>query len=333
MLSASRNRPNIVMLMLDTLRADRLGCYGYRRRTVSPAIDEVARGSILFERAIASAPWTLPSHASLFTGLHPSQHGADDVSLYLHERHRTLAERLSGAGYRTAAFCAHNAWFSAAAGLARGFQLCVGPELKEDASGLREMAARTADQEQYLSAEGCEVLGFARYCLHRLADRHAPLFLFLHSMINHQPYRPADASWDKLGADPVPADLTAHLAENFRELRANPETITAEQAEAMDLLYDACVATADELAARLIELIGRRLGWERTVLVITSDHRQNLGEHGMWGHWLCLADTLLHVPLLIYPRPFASLPARVSAPVQQADLCSTLLRLSGAAGQ
>ncbi len=323
MLRAAADKPNIVILMLDALRADRLGCYG-RGRPVSPSIDRIARQGVLFENAIASAPWTLPSHASLFTGLTPSAHGADDLSLRLKSDVPTLAEFLAGAGYSTAAFSPHNGWLSRGTGLMRGFQVHVGPEDGREGS----LPRRAGGDGGTLCAEGQQIIGFARQFLSR-AGEGRPLLLFLHSMINHEPYHPAEGAWDRSAIDRPDGKLIRRLQRDFRRLRADPSRITPRHMDALDRLYGACVATVDELCREVFSLVGKYLGWENSLLVITSDHGQNLGEHGMFSHWLCLFETLLRVPLIIYPRTHSGLPARVQQPVQQSDLFYTLLSLSG----
>jgi len=325
---AEWRRPHVVMLLADTLRADRLGCYGYRRRPTSPALDAVAAGGLVCERAIASAPWTLPSHGSLFTGLAPSRHGATDVSLRLRDDVPTLAELMSRAGYRTAAFTPRNAWLTQATGVMRGFGFHVDPKFRRDCDRAERMEDPDSALRCELGFEGAQVWRFAEHMLKGAAPGGPPLFLFLHTMVNHEPYEPSAAGWDKLGEGAPEPELLRHLHDEFKAYRANPDTVTPEQARALSLLYDACVATLDGLCRRLFALIEQRLGWQNTVFVVTSDHGHNLGEHGMYSHWLCLFDTLLHVPLVIYPRP-PGMPARVTQPVQQCDLFHTVLHLAG----
>jgi len=324
-------QPHVVMLLADTLRADRLNCCGYGRRATTRALDAIAAGGVLFEQAIAPAPWTLPSHGSLFTGLAPTQHGATDVTLRLRDDVETLAERLTRAGYRTVAFTPRNGWLTAATGVMRGFGLHVEPKHRAECDRAERQEKAGGALREELGFEGAQVWRFAE---HVLKDAHAdgrPLFLFLHTMLTHEPYAPSVAAWDRLGAAPPDACPSDYLRREFKTYRANPHTITPEQADALRLLYDACVATVDLLCGRLFLLIQQHLGWRDALFIVTSDHGHNLGEHGMWSHWLCLFDTLLHVPLLVYPRP-AGLPARVPQQVQQSDLFHTLLHLAGCPG-
>ncbi|MFO7958552.1 MAG: sulfatase [Candidatus Brocadiia bacterium] len=321
-------RPNIVIFMADTLRADRLGCYGYEAHPTSPAIDAAARDGLMFERAFAAAPWTLPSHGSLFTGLSPSKHGATDVTLQLDERHTTLASRLAGLGYRTVAFTPHNAWLSQSTGLMRGFQTHLGPKHRVACDRAESAADANSPRRRALGFEGSQIAQFAEHVLAGAADDERPLFLFLHSMVNHEPYRPAAQSWAKAGVGRPDDDLLGYLQDEFKAYRANPHTVTPGHAAALSRIYDACVATVDEVFRQVTRAVERHLGWDSTILVFTSDHGQNLGEHGMFSHWLCLFDTLLHVPLIIFPR-WREVPARVSRPVPQKGLFRTLLRLAG----
>ncbi|HXQ21387.1 MAG TPA: sulfatase-like hydrolase/transferase, partial [Candidatus Acidoferrales bacterium] len=113
------DRLNVLVIVLECARADHLSCYGYPRET-TPFLDHVTREGVRFTHAIAAAPWTLPAHASLLTGLYPVTHGATDENRFLASRHQTLAEHLKAAGYRTAAFCT-NPWVSPETGFGRGF--------------------------------------------------------------------------------------------------------------------------------------------------------------------------------------------------------------------
>ncbi len=270
-------QPHVVMLLADTLRGDRLNCCGYGPRTTTRALDAIAAGGVLFEQAIASAPWTLPSHRSLFTGLAPTRQGATDVTLRLRDDVETLAERLTRAGYRTVAFTPRNAWLTASTGVMRGFGFHVEPKHRAECDRAERQQKGSRALREELGFEGAQVWRFAEHVLKEARADGRPLFLFLHTMLTHEPYVPSAAAWDRLGAAPPDADLFDYLRREFKTYRANPHTITPEQADALRLLYDACVATVDLLCARLFLLIQQHLGWRDALFIVTSDHGQEPG--------------------------------------------------------
>jgi len=328
MLSLSHNRPNVIVLLADALRADRLNCCGYARRMTSPRLDELAGSGVLFENAIASAPWTLPSHGSLFTGKFPTEHGATDETLWLRDEHNTLAQALAEAGYLTLAFSPHNGWLSTSTNVMRGFAVHLGPE---DATGVAAGFGR-GNGEPGLGPEGTEIVRFTEYALRRTARNTGPLFLFLHAMITHAPYCPAPEAWQTIGEAPPDGKIVRYLQSEFKTYRTRPETLDGSQLQALNRLYDASVATFDQVCARIAGLVEQHLGWDNTLLVVTSDHGQNLGDHGFVSHWLCLFDTLVRVPLLILPRRDGACPRRVTRVAQQSDLFHTLLDAAGVEG-
>jgi arylsulfatase A-like enzyme len=328
-----KQQPNIILVLIDTLRAGRLSCCGYNRPT-SPNIDRLARSGLLFENAIVSAPWTLPSHASLLTGLYPSQHGATDENLFLRDDIPTLAQLLGESGYNTIAYAHENGWLSRDTNLMRGFEKFYDPAYKppppEGNRLIRKIRWKVRTtlklETQHRSTAALNSLE-SHLAGNRNSDQ--PLFFFLHMMETHMPYRPARSAMKKFGLDKTDPDMLAYLRKNFREYRTQPEKLSDEQLKTLRTLYDACVATADKRLARLFRLVNSSRYRDNTILIITSDHGEQLGEHGLLNHWFSLYDTLLKVPIIISSPKILPKPMRITQQIQQHDLFYTILDMAG----
>ncbi len=316
---APLGRPNLVLVVLDTLRADHLGAYGYARPT-SPCLDAIAARGVLFEDASAPSSHTVTSMLSLFSGVDPQRHG----NLYFFETNSfrapqrrvrpelpaalpLLAEELQRAGYRSAAVIT-NPWLRASYGFARGFE--------------RWIDLHPAEWKSHPSAE--QVLTSARALLDELAAprAQAPFFLYLHFMDAHPPYRPADAERGRFAdaSRPQPAQRYGPAAE------ARPEDITL-----LSDRYDESIRSLDaQLCALDRELDARGLR-ESTLLAITADHGEEFHEHGGLGHGFSLYEEVLRVPLVFAHPKLAAAPKRVVVPVAGVDLLPTLLDAAGVA--
>lgn len=285
---------NVLLISIDTLRASRLGCYGGPRPT-SPGIDALAAESTLFENASACSYHTADSHASIFTSTLPSVHEVTNAGsrtgFPLAPGIRTLAEVLSAAGFATAGF--HGGGnVSEVYGFARGFDRYQMTEQLDDAS-------------EWLA---------------HLEKR--PFFLFAHTFHVHDPYTPTRASLRALGIEPrtdVEIDLdrlgASGGASSFRDLRdrfwASIDKQDPEQVAYALALYDAEILEVDAMVTRLVREVLRIA--PRTIVVLTSDHGEEFGEHGRFLHE-SLFQEVLHVPLMIrYPgRPGRRVAERVS---------------------
>ena len=276
-------RPSLLLVTIDTLRADRVGAYGYRPAE-TPALDRLAREGLLVEDAVVQVPQTRPSHASIFTGRQPYEHGIrDNFSPPLDTAHPTLATLLKQQGYATGAFIGAYP-VSRDSGLDRGFDVFDDPFGGSPGGGLRlERSARPAGP----------VVDAALAWLQGLAAR--PFFAWVHVFDPHAPYEP-----------PAP----------YRErFRSSP--------------YDGEVAYADSQVGRLIDWLNRSGEAGRTLVVVTSDHGEGLGDHGEDEHQLFVYDTTLRVPLVLsWP---GRLPAgrRVAGQFRSVDFLPTVLDLLG----
>lgn len=304
---AAAERPNVVIIGIDTLRADHLGCYGYPRPT-SPRIDALSREGVLFAHAIAQAPWTLPSFASMFTGLLPSNHGAGeglqlDDALFvfttpvppLSPNHRTLATILQEAGYATGSFVS-NGFVGSAVGLRQGFT---------DGAELPNAAAAVTLAVDWLQLRETD-----------------PFFLFVHIVDPHAPFEPSpeDAApfLDPAYKGPIGASYNG---------RANPAWQDADRRRILDL-YDGEVHYADRLAGTILDTLRERGYLEKTLVILVSDHGEELIERGVLGHGHTLYDELLHVPLVIR-FPQSAHVRRVEPQVRAMDIFPTVLDVVG----
>jgi len=304
--AAAPPRPHIVLVSIDTLRPDHLGAYGYRRPT-SPNLDALAAESVVFTRAFSTSNWTLPSHASLFTGLPPHRHGAGHraTSDPLGPGPRTLAELLAAAGYRTAAFTAGGI-LSRRNGLDRGFEQW-----------------HEATKEGLRSAMPAVLASLDR-------DDPRPLFLFLHTYDAHGPYAayPIDLRFLPDAEDPrVPAEewsrissIAYHQYQRMERFRGLEEVVSA---------YDSGIRHVDAQLGRLFAHLDA-LGMDaHTLLVVTSDHGETLYERNLYvGHSFSLRDEEIRIPLLVR-LPGAAQSARSDELVSLEDLMPLILEVAG----
>lgn len=326
---AQPGAPDVLLVVLDTVRADHLGAYGYGRVT-SPNFDALAREGTLFLDAVSPATWSLPSHASLFTGRFVSAHGAHDEHKFLDATTPTLAERFAAAGYDTRSFTA-NAWITDSLGMIRGFRWTDEAWREGDVARNFQSMHRLLDRLGLGAADkgGARVATNVERWLASRPPDDRPAFAFVNFIEAHFPYHQ------------LPPDYLARFTtRSRRELRAvsmqlamaafggtlptAPDTI--EQATAM---YDAGVAYADMLLGRLVEALRRRGTLDRTVVVVLADHGELLGEHGEFGHGHSLYEPVLHVPLLVRFPPKVPAGRRVATPVSAVGVYATLLDLAG----
>jgi arylsulfatase A-like enzyme len=306
--------PNVVLVVLDTVRADALSCYGNPRQT-TPHTDRLAAGGVRFDNAYSTCFWTLPSHASLFTGLYPSQASATSETNHLPERLTTLAEHLVSEEYRTAAVV-RNAWISAERGFAQGFDLFV-----ED---WREDSGDEATDEREAVELAIEWIG-------ENAGEEEPFFLFINLNVAHLPYTPpeptrvtfASEQWSQERIDRMMSieggwgHFTGNLKLDDRDFRLLRD------------LYEAEVSIADEHVGLVLDAIKDLGVLDQTLIIVTSDHGENLGDHGLIDHVFSLYDTTVRVPLIVrYPRRFEAGQV-VDDLVSLVDVFPTVLEVTG----
>lgn len=299
-------QPNVILISMDTLRSDHLGCYGYEKDT-SPALDVLCEDAVVFEEAIAQASSTLHSHASMLTSLLPHHHQATwSAKTRIPQDALTLAEVLQGAGYRTAAFTG-GGQMDRVFGLDQGFDFFDQP-----------LAPHFAGTVQ----EGIDWL--------EQGDE-SPFFLFLHSYEVHHPYTPrADymALFDHGYSGPLPDEISLELINQIN----NAEILFDETRDLEHVLsaYDAEVRSADDGLANLVRYLQEEGLYDETLIVFTSDHGEEFGEHGKIGlHSHTLFDELLRVPLVIKFQGSAHAGDRVVYQVRSIDIPPTVVSAVG----
>lgn len=294
---------NVLLVTIDTLRADALGAYG-SKSGASPHLDGLARRGVLFEQAHSSCPNTLPSHASILTGLHPYHHRVrENGANQLADRYTTLAERLSSAGYATAAEVA-DIVLARQTGIAQGFALfrdtqSLGVELQRirvtrDGKLSDPSVDAPTVEAKIVDLHSRGAVDITRAGVAFLRERRAgPFFLWLHYFDPHWPYAP-----------PAP------FASRF------------------DDPYAGEVAYADENVARVLEELERQGLDESTLVVISGDHGEGRGDHGESRHSYLVYQSTVHVPLL-FIGPAVPSGRRVAEPVQTVDIAPTILAWAG----
>jgi arylsulfatase A-like enzyme/Tfp pilus assembly protein PilF len=287
--AASRSSsPDIFLITIDTLRADHVGCYGYKQVS-TPALDGLAADGVRFTQAFTHSPITNTSHITILTGLLPSVHGVTDFGIPLSPQHVTAAELLKKHGYQTAAFIGAVILDSnsLAPGLDRGFDFYDNFPKGEDKTPDGKNKPRWGRVER----RGMDVVTHAESWFDK--HRAGPHFVWVHLYDPHDPYEP-----------PPPFD------EKYK-----------------DHLYDGEIAYADSALAHWIAFLKKAGVYDKSIIVVTGDHGEGLGEHGEDTHGLFLYDSTLHIPLIVKPplKSGAGGGIAIDAEVRTTDILPTLL--------
>jgi len=283
-------RPNVILITIDTLRADHVGCYG-GQNVKTPTLDSLASDGVVFERAISQVPLTWPSHAVILSGTYPFQNGAQDFTRpSLNPQFRSVAQAFQKAGYATGAvvssFVLDRGWH-----LARGFDyyddtFSASKFQKRDSGGM--VARRAAESVPHAIA------WLKDGWLKKTPGR--PFFLWLHLYDPHRPYDPPE---------PYRTEYSGHL-------------------------YDGEIAYADHELGNLISWLKQNRLYDASLIVMVSDHGESLGEHGETEHGFFLYNATVHVPLIVkLPAGSGIATGRNTVPVETAAIAPTLVELAG----
>ncbi len=337
-------RPNVLWIVWDTVRADRLGVYGYDRPT-TPNLDAWAKDARVFDDCISPGSWTVPSHASMFTGLLPSEHGAEHGAETLDDKLVTIAELLSADGYRTFSWTA-NPHISSAENATQGFQVQQHPWDKAVEERAREiydakLATFPADSEQRRRGEREANSAWVLKAAGELAkeglvewlgkrDEKRPYFAFLNYMEAHRPLISAREHREAV-MTPEEVEASYNSEIDWKETWGycfNLVDVPERDLELLARSYDAGIRELDALFGELMRSLEAAGALENTIVVLTADHGEHLTEHHLLDHQYSVAQVLVRVPLIVrYPARFA--PGREPRPVMSMDLFPTLLELVG----
>jgi arylsulfatase A-like enzyme len=287
--------------------------YGYDRVT-TPELDRLAADGIEFRNSFAAAPWTLPSHASLFTGLYPVSHAATQENLFLDDSLVTMAEIMRDGGYRTFG-ATNNAVIAGNSNFDQGFETY----LQMSQRGRKVQKPKLGAHPTNLAA--LEFLDSV--------EEHERFFVFLNFIEAHSPYKPRREMAERFLEPEWSRRLMKWAAsQGWDRHYMEGNTLSEEENEVLRSLYDAELAGLSRTIQELIDVIEERGLGPETVVVVTSDHGENIGDHGHMGHVFDLHDTLLRVPLFFYG---GGLPRGVkrSDPATSVDLFHTILALAG----
>jgi arylsulfatase A-like enzyme len=302
---AQQALPDVVLIVLDTVRADHVSCYGYTRPT-TPNLDALANTADRYAVARSTAPWTLPSHASLFTGLYPFRHRADAAvqngqfidALPLSQDELTLAEALQAEGFRTGAVVANVAYVNQRLGLDQGFSSFV-------------LAGAIG--------EGTKVSTVALDWIGQSSAR--PFFLFVNYMNAHRPYDDTPIQGERAAAMPKPigersSDVIDRLYMQVYGSESPPDPVLLQK---MVDSYDLGIANADLGLGSLIDGLKREGLYDDTLLIVTSDHGEYLGEKDLVEHSKDVYEPALRVPLVV-KRPQQHSGRSIEEPISLADV-------------
>lgn len=362
-------KPNILLIILDTLRRDRLSTYGHLRET-SPAFDDFSTHATLFERAVAPAQWTVPAHSSIFTGLYPSLHGVTQSNSQLSGMHPTLAEILRGSGYHTAGFCNNPLVGVLDNGLKRGFDsfynyagAAVNRPSRRTPSPVNRYLSRCwrrfAQPVQNRFAHSDRLFRaslkplfvplwtrFVNYTGHtensisdlidywKAHDGEQPLFAFLNLMGAHLPYRPPQDYLQQVA--PETHDnrhayrfMSRFNADAARWASPTDPPLTDWEQQTLHDFYDAEIRYQDAQLHRLLSYLRQSGALENTLVIIAADHGESHGDHNYMGHSFVVYQELVHVPLLIHYPDHFPAGKRVQTNISTRRIFHTVLDVAG----
>jgi len=334
--------PNVVLISLDTLRPDRLGCYGADRPN-SPVIDSLALQSVLFENAYAQAPYTLPSHVSLLTSLYPDAHGVLVERSRLSEEVLTLAEVLRFEGYNAVAFVDSDPEFflGASYGLNQGFQYYGHFPENLTADGGLLLRSFLADCKENLFPRQWDrsgrIASAAATWIRR--SRSEPFFLFLHLFAVHAeeegyPYHPYPVREESAYPSPLPEGIYSLEGKSGAQYLKNMvrpshrENISPGLVESLLGLYDRGVQYVDDQVGTVTEALKQRGVWDSAIVILTSDHGEQFYESGGFLHH-DLYEEVMRIPILLKPAEPNPTGVRIQRIVQSIDIAPTICELVG----
>ena len=345
----SDSKPNVLFVVLDTARAVDA------TERVMPTLASIGDAGTRFERAFAQAPWTVPSHASMFTGTYPGEHGTHGGHTFLDDRHRLLAEAFADDGYETIGV-SNNTWITDEFGYDRGFEaIRRGWQYRQSETDMGAVVRGECLSEKVTAFrervfEGNPLVNVANVCYSEFVqpagddgaartvdwiaswlekrDRDDPFFAFSNLIEPHVIYDPPREYAERFLPSSVSYDEATAIRQDPRAFDCADYAIDDEEFAALRGLYRGSLAYVDDQLDRLREALVDAGEWEDTIFVICGDHGEHVGEHDFFGHQYNLYDTVLHVPLVVHGGAFTDGVTRTDL-VQLLDLPSTLLDAAG----
>ena len=345
--------PNILLIVMDTVAASHLDLYGYARPT-SPALDELARRGSRFDAAQPASSWTLPSHATMFTGRWPHELSVG-WRTPLDAAAPTVAEFLCARGYATAGFIANTSYCSTDSGLGRGYTVyrdylfqdlspfrkavlveksldglqAIGDVLGDalELTWLKAGVQRIRERFETDRKEASEVnREFLDWVVHR-PQPERPYFAFLNYFDAHSPYQLPPRRIRRFGVKPT-EERAIHLIRDWWTV--DKSQVSPQELAFVSDAYDDCVASIDEQVGRLFDVLERRGALDRTWVILVSDHGESFGEHeGVYVHGSSLYQTELHVPLVVVPPPGTRIKPDVAETASLRNLAATIVDIAG----
>ena len=323
--AAAGDARNVLVIVVDTLRADHLSAYGYPRPT-SPNLARLAAGGVLFDNAISTSSWTLPVHATLLTGLLPHEHRVEQATSYFGWGYPTIGEELIAQGYRTAAFSANTELFSRRRGFWRGFIhfedsfQTAGNTLVETFYGekIEKLLYRLRLKRDLVGR--LRAADINRHALRWIDSDQRPFFVVLNYFDVHDPYLPPEPYLHRYTSMKHPGGRASEHWEWF-------EHLTPGEIQGVVDAYDGGINYVDAQIADLMGQLQRRGLEQKTLVIVTSDHGESFNEHGFMNHGNSLYRELIHVPLILWQPALVPAGRRVAGPVSLADLPATILEL------
>ncbi|MBI2833836.1 MAG: sulfatase-like hydrolase/transferase [Acidobacteria bacterium] len=336
--AADPRLPNVILVTLDTVRADHLSLYGYERDT-TPRLRQLARDATVYRRAIAPSDLTLSTHASMFTGLYATWHGAHaegpGVPHALAETHYTLAERLRDKGYSTAEVVANFGFLGPQFRLQQGFgyYTILTPSCCVTSPSYLYRYARAGGRIRVnpvfpMTSRAGEVNGEVFTLLDVWSRRRAPFFLFVDYMDAHWPYFPP-APFDRAFPGKDEAFRLRHFRRLLEEVNAGKRHITEKERAHLLSQYDGAITYLDQEVGRLVDHLRAKDLYDNTLLVITSDHGEAFGDRDLIEHGTSVYQDQVHVPLLV-KLPHRPAARATDEAVSTLDVMPTILEVVGA---
>jgi len=326
--AARLDTPNVIVIVVDTLRADHLASYGYERDT-SPFMDKLAVEGVSFENAVSPSSWTQPTHASMLTGRYTYEHQAETEPL--DGTYPTIGEAMQANGYRTGAFSANTLFFTRRQGHGRGFlHFEDNYQSVPDAffnSSLYGFLFDFYGLRKALNYEGVPTRVIASDINNAVLDwvdkDNKPFFIFMNYFDVHDPYTPPEPYRSKYATVPNPGGLINGFMERYSP------SLTPEQIQSEIDAYDGSITYVDDQIKALFGELDQRGLLENAIVIVTSDHGELLGEHGLLQHSASLYLQEIHVPLIVWGPGYVPSGKTIDTPVTITALPSTILSLIG----